>query len=135
VREYPRGTVFELLPPSAPGGAWTESTIHVFNYWNGASPYTGLFVAEDGSLYGVAHNGGRAPADIESRMGKGNIYRLIPPAMPGGAWSEYVLYNFEGSNGGDPYGLTPGPNGVFYGTTGEADSASHRYGTVFQIVR
>jgi uncharacterized repeat protein (TIGR03803 family) len=59
-RKQTCGTVFELIPPSAPGGAWTEQTVHAFSGTatrSGANP-DGLSLGPDGNLYGTTLRGG-----------------------------------------------------------------------------
>jgi uncharacterized repeat protein (TIGR03803 family) len=51
------------------------------------------------------------------------VFALTPPASPGGAWTEQILYSFTGENGvtGDGYNpetkLAFGPGGSAYETT------------------
>ena len=54
------GTVFKLTPPSAPGGAWTETVLHSFTGQgdDGAIPSAGLAVGPKGLLYGTTSHGG-----------------------------------------------------------------------------
>jgi uncharacterized repeat protein (TIGR03803 family) len=50
------GTVFKLSPPTAPGGTWTETTLHDFMgpaNGDGASPYAGLIEVHN-TLFGTA---------------------------------------------------------------------------------
>jgi hypothetical protein len=50
------GTVFELIAPASPGGAWTERIIHKFAgtaTQDGAQPKGGLSVGPDGTMYGT----------------------------------------------------------------------------------
>jgi len=76
-----------------------------------------LVFGPNGALYGTTPFGGT--------WGTGTIFELAPPASPGGAWTETVLY--DDSPVGDLYdtvfpqtpyaGLTAGKKGVFYGTS------------------
>jgi hypothetical protein len=126
------GGVFELSPPSTPGGAWTETTLWEFEgYEDGAQPFGKLVMDTAGNLYGTAATGG-------SRR-DGTVFELVAPTTPGGAWSEQTLYEF-GSVAND--GLFPGSDlllrhGVLYGTTQAGGSPpppqSSSYGTVFQL--
>ena len=100
------GTVFQLTPPSSPGGQWTKTTIYEFNdlYVTGVSPLSAPVVGKDGSIYGVT--GGLSSV----------IFQLQPPASPGGAWIENVLYppseDFPAT--AFKHGLIIGANGELY---------------------
>src|SRR5579864_832613 len=54
------GTVFELTPPSAPGGNWTPSVLYTFvgSGGDGANPQGSLVTNSTGILYGTTSNGG-----------------------------------------------------------------------------
>ena len=114
------GAVYELTPPVGPGAPWTESVIHGFTYTNGdgAFPASHVTLAPNGALYGVTSGGGMNSA-CPSYQGCGTIYELAPPATPGAAWTETVLYSFTGgADGSYPTGgVALGPNGEMYGTT------------------
>jgi uncharacterized repeat protein (TIGR03803 family) len=64
-------------------------------------------------LYGATSGGGTS--------GYGTVFSLTPPASPGGAWTESVLYSFKGSpsDGTNPNldGVVIGTGGVLYGAT------------------
>jgi hypothetical protein len=51
------GEIFELSPPSAPGGAWIETTLYTTNCDCSAS---GLVFDKGNSLYGLLPWGGTA---------------------------------------------------------------------------
>jgi uncharacterized repeat protein (TIGR03803 family) len=109
------GTVFELSPPSFPGGDWTESVLYDFcqvgglqECSDGASPSAGVVLDSFGNLYGTAAIGGRARF-------WGLAYELSPNS--GGTWTETVLYEFNQKNGGTPEaGLSFDAFGNLYGT-------------------
>jgi uncharacterized repeat protein (TIGR03803 family) len=85
-----------------------------------------LVFGKDGVLYGTTSSGGPANA--------GTVYSLTPPAAPGGAWTETVLYNFTGrsDDGSSPNGpLVIGGGGVLYGTTFVA--GTNNLGIVFSL--
>jgi uncharacterized repeat protein (TIGR03803 family) len=94
------GVVFELSPPSAPGGAWTET---VLNSLEGA-PNSALVVDSAGNLYG------------ESNV---DVYQLSPPSAAGGTWTSTTLRKFTSQDGGlNPFGgLTIDKSGNLYGTS------------------
>jgi hypothetical protein len=45
------GVVFELQPPTEPGGAWTEVPLHTFT--NGQIPAGAMVMTESGTIYGA----------------------------------------------------------------------------------
>ena len=124
------GYIFQLTPPSAPGGAWTESTLHDFTGGPDDGSYpNGVIFDSAGALYGATETGG---ANYLCCGGYGTVFKIRPPSVPGGAWSENVLYSFAG--GSDGYG----PNapllllgGTFYGTT--LIGGTPNQGTVFSF--
>jgi uncharacterized repeat protein (TIGR03803 family) len=121
------GTVYELQPPTALGGPWTEQVIYAFDGANGdgTNPYGGVVVGPDGTLYGTAQYGGA--------FGYGAVFQLKPPAAPGGSWTETLLYNFTGTggDGANPDSITRSGKGVLYGTT--LDQFAGNAGTVFEL--
>jgi uncharacterized repeat protein (TIGR03803 family) len=109
------GTVFELSPPAAPGEAWTESVLYNFPGDNSAGPAGTLVFDSSGNLYGTTVTGGE--------YGGGAVFQLVPPAAPGGEWTEKTIASLDDSY---PYaGLAIDANNVLYGSTG--------YGGVFQV--
>lgn len=103
------GTVFKLSPPSQAGGAWTELVLYNFGATpsDGLHPWGGVKMDANGNLFGTTLDGGV--------FGKGSVFKLSPPATPGGKWTEAVLFNFNGGNpvcqllidgGGNLYGAT-----------------------------
>ncbi len=128
--EFPSnyGTVFALVPPASPRGSWTESVLHRFvaGETDGCYPVAGV-TGSGGVLYGTTKGCGSA--------GYGTVIMLAPPATPGGAWTETVLYSFGATNNADgssPFtGVVIGGDGVLYGTT--AYGGSSGYGTVYSL--
>jgi len=104
------GLVFSVTPPATPGGAWIETTLYSFTGGSdGGYPGT-LIGGESGILYGATADGGNA--------NNGVVFSLTPPQSAGGAWTETVLYAFNGgSDGENPVGLAVGSGGVLYGST------------------
>jgi uncharacterized repeat protein (TIGR03803 family) len=125
------GTVFELSPTV--NGDWSETVLHSFNLngSDGLIPYAGLLFDTAGNLYGTTLLGGTYSA--------GTVFELSP--MPGGGWTETVLYSFgNGTDGAYPlfYGsLILDAAGNLYGTT--VSGGTHNCqnnggcGTVFQL--
>lgn len=120
------GTVFQLTPPAATGGAWTEVVLYNFSGTSdGGNPTGSLVFDKRGALYGTATIGGSA--------GYGAAFQLMPPATLGGAWTYAVLYNFPGGKSGasPSAGLTFGATGVLYGATYSGGKSNA--GTVYQL--
>src|ERR1022692_417265 len=137
------GTVFEVSPPAAAGGAWTGTAIYDFDNGGGCQSVAPVAVAPGGVLYGTTFNGGSGTLCV---VGCGTVFQLTPPAAAGGAWTEAVIYSFTGLNGdgaSPAAGVVLGKNGVLYGTTtpgGSATSGCHNpftgangCGTVFEL--
>jgi len=174
------GTVFQLEPPAAPGGAWTETVLYRFTNQNsdGANPFASLAVGAHGALYGMTEGGGsngsgtvfelQPPAAaggtwaetllfshgevgpglyrslVIGRQGElygvasgefynnGEVFKLVPPAAPGGAWTVGFVWEFKDiGSGRAPAGLALGPDGVIFGTT--SYGGSFDAGTVFAL--
>jgi uncharacterized repeat protein (TIGR03803 family) len=64
------GMVYQLLPPAAPGTAWTENILATFNDANGGGP-NGVVFGPGGALYGTTRVGGSAG-------GYGTLFQVIP---------------------------------------------------------
>jgi uncharacterized repeat protein (TIGR03803 family) len=124
------GAIFQLAPPTAPGGGWTERTL--FGFLSSSSPGidpVGSLITDGTVLYGTASAGGTA--------GCGAAYEAIPAAGP---YTVESLHEFAGvPDGCGPYAaLTLGPGGVLYGTTANggisaAPCPSNGCGVVFQL--
>jgi uncharacterized repeat protein (TIGR03803 family) len=127
------GAVFELSPPKAKGGKWTEEVLHAFaGGTDGANPNGGLVLNGNGAVYGTTNSGGNQSCQYEGQIGCGTAFELKPPTKKGGGWSEAVLHHFDrtSSDGGNPmagmvfdaksrlYGITlnggPGGGGVVF---------------------
>ena len=106
------GTVFKITP----SGKLT--TLHSFNFTDGANPYAGLVQATNGSLYGTTYNGGAYKI--------GTVFKITPSG------ELTTLHSFEGSEGYGPYaGLIQATDGNFYGTA--SLGGAYGDGTVFKI--
>jgi uncharacterized repeat protein (TIGR03803 family) len=121
------GVVFELTPPTV-GGNWTPAIVHTFNdpATQGSNPYGGLLASPSGSLYGTTTRGGA--------NGLGAAFELAPPLLPGGAWTETLLYSFgsASTDGILPYGgLVMDNDGNLYGTT--VSGGAFGLGTVYEL--
>jgi len=60
---YGSGTLFKLIPPGSPGGAWSRKVLASFGQSSGgAFPYAGPVVESHGALFGTTWQGGSANA-------------------------------------------------------------------------
>jgi uncharacterized repeat protein (TIGR03803 family) len=99
--------------------------------------FTPLILDAAGNLYGTTNNGG-GDACSGSYPGCGMIFQLAPPAEPGGAWTENVIWQFQGgADGGYPGGLFV-QNGTLIGqtSTGGSGTCSNGFGCgyIFELV-
>ncbi len=104
------GTVFSLTPPDSAGGAWVEKVLYAFTGGSPVGP-SSVVIGRDGTLYGTTDSGGGGVC-LE---GCGTVFSLAP-GLPGGSWSETVLYTFTGgADGSAPAaGVVIGDGGVWY---------------------
>lgn len=112
------GTIYRLLPPAAPGSAWTEETIYSFTSESGTSYSLPVFDAS-GNLYGATAGGSAL----------GGVYELSPPAVDGEPWSFSFIYKFTSATGGSGGPLVFDGSGALYGIAGSTDGK----GTVFKL--
>ena len=87
---YGYGTLFRLDPPVSPGTSWTETVLYSFAIPNGNGElgyFTTPVFGPDGALYGIT--------TYDGTYGAGTAFQLQPPASPGGAWTETILFNFQ----------------------------------------
>jgi|HubBroStandDraft_5_1064220.scaffolds.fasta_scaffold10905_1 uncharacterized repeat protein (TIGR03803 family) len=110
------GTVFELSP--SPGGQWNETLLYSFTgFPDGEAPLASVVFDSHGNLYGTTNAGGAYQY--------GTVFELSPPSVPGGPWTETILYSFcaLGNSESCPDGAGPESSVVFdkqgnlYGTT------------------
>ncbi|MBA3916396.1 MAG: hypothetical protein H0X25_21640 [Acidobacteriales bacterium] len=81
------GSIYSLTPPAGGQGPWTESILHQFTGKpDGQTPDSVLTMTQTGNLFGTTQLGGA--------KNLGSVFAVIPPAAPGGSWSERVLYSF-----------------------------------------
>ena len=107
------GGVYELSPPSVPGNPWQETILSNFtDGTNGISPMAGVIRDAANNLYGTTYYGGGTHS-------LGVVFKLNPPKVAGGTWTEVVLRKFAGapSDGAHPSGELILLNGALYGTT------------------
>lgn len=128
---YGVGTVLELSPPAVSGGAWTTTILYSFvPYGSGGwVPISDLVQDKAGAFYGTTYNGGNPTCNC------GVVYKLVPPTVTGGAWTESQLYAF-------PYDSTHGrlpanaalaltATGTLYGVT--IQGGTWNSGVIYQL--
>ncbi|MGA7695570.1 MAG: choice-of-anchor tandem repeat GloVer-containing protein [Candidatus Sulfotelmatobacter sp.] len=127
------GEVFELSPPALEGDPWTENILYNFEAGSdGANPSSGVVIDDKGVLYGEVFLGS---------VGRGDIYELVPPAIPGGSWSTSTVYLFcvDSSpcpDGNQPSGgLVSDGEGNLYGTTALGGDTLTCCGIVFKLTK
>jgi len=123
------GTVFQMTPPSSPGGKMDRTSpvqLPIGLPTAGYYPVTPLVMNQGGTLFGTTCCGGPVVYGV--------VFQLTPPASPNGSWSETVLWGFlGGADGGSPYtGLTFGQGGRLDGTT-TGTGVSPYVATVFEV--
>lgn len=113
------GTAFSLTPN---GGKYTESVLYRFlgsgsSSTDGELPIRGrgLFISSDGTLVGTTQVGGTGSCAIFFLSGCGIVFTLAPK---GKGYVEGTPYTFQGGSDAQAPNeeLTPGKNGVLYGT-------------------
>jgi len=119
------GIVFELTPPAAKRGAWSERVLHYGGDTHGSGHkfLSGVVFDSSGRLYTTSETGGTFNAGV--------VFRLTPTAN--GLWKDKPLYTFTGAiDGGSPMaGVVLDKRGNAYGTTYTGGDAGN--GTVFEI--
>jgi uncharacterized repeat protein (TIGR03803 family) len=115
---------------------WKEQVLYSFQGGSdAATPAGGVVFDKQGNLYGAAQGG---------TQGEGTVFQLAPPQQQGGAWTESVLYSFQGkaaNDGGIPEGgLVIDGIGNLYGVTAYGGSggcilagSNVGCGTVYEI--
>jgi len=129
-------TLWLLLAAAAMGAAQSRPPVFttLYSFGNcivfgvGYGPTTTLALGKDGALYGAAPGG--------TGGFSGCVFRLAPPAVPGGAWIESTIYTFLSSSGVNALSILSA-DGVLYGTTANGGSRScfgnAGCGTVFEL--
>jgi uncharacterized repeat protein (TIGR03803 family) len=138
------GVVFKLTPNKA-GDKWTETILYSFKGppSDGRSP-TNIVIDSTGAIYGSTLAGGSCANCIIG----GVAYKLVEPASKKPPWTETILHQFTGGDGGattdgsEPAGVTLAANGDLLGTTTSGGSSLNcgsdngqptGCGTIFQL--
>jgi uncharacterized repeat protein (TIGR03803 family) len=119
------GTVFKITPSG------TLTTLHSFDFTDGANPYGALVQGFDGNFYGTTAYGG-ANSSCNGGVGCGTVFKITPSG------TLTTLHSFDGTDGTGPSaGLVQAADGSFYGTTysggTNGSSCGGGCGTVFRI--
>ncbi|MGC1295272.1 MAG: choice-of-anchor tandem repeat GloVer-containing protein [Alloacidobacterium sp.] len=98
-----------------PSGMLT--TLHSFDYTDGANPEAGLIVATDGNFYGTT---------------VGTIFKITPTG------TLTTVYSLANTDGAGPNKLVQDTNGTFYGSTLDGGKIVYHYsggscGTIFSL--
>jgi uncharacterized repeat protein (TIGR03803 family) len=139
------GYIYKLSPPATSGGTWSFSTLYSFAGTPDGDTPNGVTVGDNGVLYGTTYAGGNTAGDYTGSLGI--IFKLTPPVISGGSWTETILRRFTGGfDGMNPAAaMIRGKGNVLYGTTtsGGANAGCSQYnsstgnpgcGTVFEII-
>ena len=115
--------VLFLASTSQPAQSQTYKVIYNFTAQgtDGATPYSGPILDEQGNLYGTTYLGGS--------LGSGTVYRLSPN---GSGWTHTTLYNLKGQTdgAGPAFGSLVKASGRFlFGTT----EGGGYFGTAFAV--
>jgi len=137
---FKSGVIFKLHHTE--GGTWNELLLYTFTgASDGGNPADSLVMDKEENLYGTTPLGGTGTCTFSGST-CGTVFRLAPPATEGGAWTETVLYSFQGGDDGDfpVAGLVFDKVGNLFGTTVAGGSGSCTLststvgcGTVFQL--
>jgi uncharacterized repeat protein (TIGR03803 family) len=118
---YGWGTIFKLDA----GSAYALTTLHSFNYEDGAGPDASLLTDASGNLYGTTVEGGvggGAPGYY------GTVFRLDAAS----GYAITTLVRFGATDGAKPQGaLIADGSGNLYGTTSEG--GEHGFGSVYRV--
>lgn len=109
-----------LCASSAVAASWKEKVLYSFQgIPDGAVPVGAIVFDEAGNLYGATEWAGADNCPGTTQCGI--VYQLQPPIQKGQAWTENILYTFQGKNandgGGPQGGLLIDSSGNLYGTT------------------
>jgi hypothetical protein len=129
------------IPIGVAAAAPHETVLYRFHGGaDGFFPASRLIADAAGNLYGTSSVGGGTPCHFYAEHGCGLVFELAPPASGKGAWSETILYRFEGgSDGAFPGTLVRRADGTLYGLTavggggGVCEKAQKGCGTVFSL--
>ena len=84
------GAVFELSPPTTPGGVWSQTEFYDFkaSQTDGLAYVNGLVFDKADALYGTTLNGGSGEG--------GTVFKIV---RHNGVWTERTIDNFSRADG------------------------------------
>lgn len=131
------GTVFELSPPAAQGGSWTETVLYAFctktqgkACLDGNNPIGGVTFDSLGNLIGTTAEGGQYRNRNCNDAGCGTVFKLSPSA---GGWVYTLLNAPIPSVGFDPLApVVTDASGAAYGTF--AQGGKNGDGALFKVL-
>jgi uncharacterized repeat protein (TIGR03803 family) len=116
------GSICKLSPPSESVGSWSVTTLYTFkgnapgqSFGDGSGPL-GVVFDKQGNLWGATNYGGYCQL-YEGGSCFGTIFRVSPPAQPGGPWTETLLYRFSPNDQNPNASVVLDSAGAVYGTT------------------
>jgi uncharacterized repeat protein (TIGR03803 family) len=122
------GTIYKIFQPAGRGDPWRELVLYRFrSKGDGNHPWAGLIHDKAGNLYGTASGGNfGGPSGV--------VFRLKPPTVSGGTWTETPLHHFAGQpdDGSYPEAEPILLNGALYGTTQLGGTGN--WGAVFSLI-
>jgi uncharacterized repeat protein (TIGR03803 family) len=128
---YGAGAVIELSPPAVSGQPWVSTLLYSFVPYGtgGWVPISDLVQDKAGAFYGTTYNGGNSICNC------GVVYKLTPPTVTGGAWTESQLYAFpyDSVHGRLPANaaLSLTSTGTLYGAT--IQGGTWNSGVIYQL--
>jgi uncharacterized repeat protein (TIGR03803 family) len=124
---YDNGLVFELTPTTT---GWNKTVLYSFDPsgTDGFGVTGGLVRDASGNLYGTTEFGGTG--NCTNGFGCGTAFELSRSA--GGAWTESIVHEFQGSDGWEIHaGLIMDGAGNLYGTA--VKGGNYDQGTVYEL--
>jgi uncharacterized repeat protein (TIGR03803 family) len=121
------GIVFQLRPPAAGTGEWTETVLHRFRGGSdGEDPVSGAVFGPSGALYGMTFG------DLQGSQDLGGVFELQPQT---GALTPLVRFGYPDTSGGTYPSSIPAfdSSGTLYGTAGAGGDEDR--GVVFKLTR
>ena len=111
------GIAWELTPPNS----WnTETVLYSFGGLSGSFTDSSVIIDNAGNLYGASYEGGQGNLGV--------VFQLVPSGPP---WTENVLHNFTGGDGGYIIAGLILDSGNLYGAASAGGMSAG--GTIFEL--